>query len=211
MNRREFLQCAALLTAGTAIAPPSWSLNGEQSDFLAARASYIERPLPALFSQVQRSAVSAAAECVIPRTDTPGALDAGAPRFIEHMVADWFMDAERERFLGGLDELLRRADGDFAALPPARQIELLETLENEAEDAPWYRFGNTLRIWDEDAPFICQLKELTVLGFMLSEVGSNQFLRPNPMGSFDGSLPLAADDRVYDKHTMIRMIAKESG
>jgi hypothetical protein len=210
VKRREFLQCAALLTAGTSIAPPSWSLSREQSDFLAARASYIDRPLPGFFSELQRAAVAASAERIVPRTDTPGALDAGAPRFIELMVADWFTDSERERFMAGLDLLQRRAGGDFAALSPDDQLELLEALEDEAGDAPWYRIGNTLRIWDEEAPFICQLKELTVLGFMLSEVGSKQFLRPNPMGSFDGSLPLAPGDRSYDKHTMIRMIAKES-
>jgi hypothetical protein len=132
------------------------------------------------------------------------------PRFIELMVAEWFDDDERSRFLAGVDELIERAGGDFAALPASRQLAILESLEDAAADAEWYGFGATLRIWDSEAPFICQFKELTALGFVLSKTGSSEFLRPNPMGKFDGRYPLGPDDPAYDKHTPLRMIAKES-
>jgi hypothetical protein len=65
-------------------------------------------------------------------------------------------------------------------------------------------------VWDDSAPFICQLKELTVLGFTLSEVGATQFLRPNPMGRLDGSLPLGPDDSAYDKESMLRSFSRET-
>ena len=75
-------------------------------------------------------------------------------------------------------------------------------------DAAWFEIGNVTRLWDETAPFICQLKELTVLGFMLSEVGSKQFLRENPMGSFEGDLPLAKDDSAYAAEMPMRLITR---
>ena len=210
MRRREFLQCAALLSAGTTVAPRSWSLTGEQSAFLAARPPYIDQHTPSLFNKTQRAAISAAVEQIIPRTDTPGAIDAGVPRFVELMVQDWFTDSERTDFLAGLDDLQQRSGGDFAGLESTDQVAVLETLESEAEDSPWYDFGNTLRVWDDTAPFICQLKELTVLGFNLSEVGATQFLRINPMGKFDGDYPLSKGDGAYDKDTLLRKLAQES-
>ena len=210
MNRREFIQCAAMLAAGTAVAPAGWTLSEEQSRFLAARAPYIDRPSPGLFNPAQMAAVTAAADVTIPRTDTPGAIDAGVPRFIELMAADWFSDDERQRFMAGVDDLNARASGDFAGRTAGEQVAILETLEEAASDAEWYGFGATLRIWDSEAPFICQFKELTALGFLLSKTGSREFLRPNPMGKFDGDYPLGPDDPAYDKHTMLRMMAKES-
>ena len=209
MQRREFLQCAALLTAGTGVVPAGWSLSNEQSKMLAAQPDYIDQHEPALFSDAQRRAVSAAADQIIPRTDTPGALDARVPRFIELMAERWFTDEERDVFVSGLDALLAEAGGDFAGLDPAAQLALLEALEEEAGDSTWYEFFSTMRVWDESAPFICQLKELVVLGFMLSEVGSTQFLRTNPMGEFVGDIPLAPDDSAYVKDTLARTLARE--
>ena len=197
MNRRDFLQCAALLTAGATVIPNTWSMNHEQAAFLAAQPDYIDREPLNFFSDLQRSAVSAIANQVIPATDTPGALEAGAPRFIELMVANWFNDAERKVFMDGLAQLQNLADGSFASLQADQQLALLEKLEEEADGASWYKTGNVARVWDDEAPFVCQIKELTVLGFMLSSVGSTQFLRDNPMGSFKGEVPLNPQDSAY--------------
>ena len=210
MRRREFLQCAALVSAGALVIPKGWTLTTEQSDYLAARPPYIDQYVPTLFSERERAAVIDAAEQIIPRTDTPGAIDAGVPRFIELLVQDWFTESERSDFLVGLTDLLQRSGGDFAALNAAQQLALLETIEAESADSSWYDLASTLRIWDDSAPFICQLKELTVLGFNLSELGSTQFLRINPMGKFDGDYPLASGDATYDKDTLFRKLAMEA-
>ena len=177
---------------------------------ISTRAPYIERKAVNFFNSIQRQAIIAASERIIPRTDTPGAIDAGVPRFIELMVSDWLMEEEREIFMLGLQGLLDQSDGDFSAISEASQVELLEAFESQAADSNWYQFTNTLRIWNEDAPFICQLKELTVLGFLLSETGAQQFLQINPMGIFDGSYPLPADYSSYEKHALIRLLSRET-
>ncbi len=207
MDRREFLQCAAVLAAGTSVLPSSWAMNHEQQAFLAAQPDYIDRYPLSFFTDLQRAAVTTVAEQIIPATDTPGAIAAGAPRFIELMVANWFNDVERTLFMDGLADLQHRADGDFAGLPVDQQLLMLEQLEEEAGDAAWFQLGNVTRLWDDTAPFICQVKELTVLGFMLSDVGSSQFLRVNPMGSFEGDIPLSSDDSSYAVELPIRAIA----
>lgn len=206
MNRREFLQAAALLTAGATSVPRGWSMTQEQQAFLAARPDYIDRHTVDFFTPSQRAAIRALAEQVIPATDTPGAIDAGVPRFIELMVADWFNDEERQSFMNGLDAFLGSADGAFATLPPEAQLELMERAEKAAQDSGWYDAGSAMHLWDAQAPFICQLKELTVLGFFLSEVGATEVLRDNPMGRFVGDVPLQADDAAYGTLLPLRVM-----
>ncbi|GAB3291914.1 gluconate 2-dehydrogenase subunit 3 family protein [Parahaliea aestuarii] len=206
MNRREFLQAAALLAAGATAVPRGWTMSTAQQNFLAAQPDYIDRHSVDFFTPLQRSTISAMAGQVIPATDTPGALDAGVPRFIELMVADWFNEEERRSFMDGLDTFVAAADGEFAALPEAQQLALLEQAEEEASESGWYAIGGTMRMWDATAPFICQLKELTVLGFFLSDVGATQVLRENPMGSFSGDIPLASDDAAYNAIIPMRVM-----
>lgn len=207
MKRRELLQCAALLAAGTTATPKLWALTTQQSAYLSAQSAYIDQHAATYFTPVQRAAVSAMVQQIIPTTDTPGAIEAGVPKFIELMLADWFNDAERSVFIDGMADLQARAGGSFSDLSVADQLDLLETLEAESAGHPWYAVGETLRIWDDSAPFICQFKELTVLGFLLSDVGSNQFLRPNAMGSFDGDTVLASTDSAYSSPIMMRVMA----
>ena len=48
--------------------------------------------------------VSAVADIMIPRTDTPGAVDVGVPGFIDLMLRDVYTQADRDRYLAGLAE-----------------------------------------------------------------------------------------------------------
>ncbi len=207
MNRREFLQCAAVLTAGSAVLPSSWVMSDEQKTCIAAQANYIDRSKTNFFTPEQRATVAAIAEQIIPATDTPGATEAGTGKFIELMVSDWFSEEERTLFMDGLTQLETQAAGSFASLDSDTQLSLLEQLEEQAGDTTWYNMGNVTRMWDDSAPFICQIKELTVLGFMLSEVGSTAFLRENPMGAFDGGMPLGSDDPSYAAELPLRLMA----
>ena len=197
MNRRDFLQAAAVLLGTSAIAPSA--LSREQRAFIAAGPDFVERSIN-FFTPLQRALVSAVAETTIPATDTPGAIDAGVPHFIELTVAEWFTEAERQRFSAGLEDLAKRAETQhgeaFPNLSEAARIDLLETLESESGDADWYQQGKALdNRFDSDAPFICQVKELTAVGFFLSKVGATQVLRHNHFpGRFEGEIPLAEDD-----------------
>ena len=83
----------------------------------------------------------------------------------------------------------------FHALAPEQQLEVMEALEDEASGSPWYDFGNVQRDFVSDAPFICQLKELTIWGFFTSREGGSQVLRYDPMPMyFDGNIPLKQND-----------------
>ena len=195
MNRRQFMQLSALVLAGGAVSGPSLAVDQQQ--LFALGRSFIEQPVD-LFSSAQRKLLQAAVETIIPRTDTPGALDASVDRFIELCVAQFMTEPERTVFIAGLDELVNAVDQQQSDL-----ITLLTELEEQHSDAVWYQLGNRVgNGFDSSAPFICQLKELTVVGFFMSEVGATQVLRHNPMpGQFEGETVIASDQPSWARNT----------
>ena len=155
-------------------------------------------------SAAQRALIAALAEQVIPRTDTPGALDAGVPAFIEQIVASWYTDTEYRIFLQGLDSLEQQAVQQFGqpyvALPAAQQDALLAAQESQAfaerrahppaEGSP----ADKPQI-DEQAPFFIKLKELVVVGYYTSETAAQTEMvyLPIPNG-YRGEASLAESD-----------------
>jgi gluconate 2-dehydrogenase gamma chain len=201
MNRREFLQCAAILVSGAGASQLGFTLTQEQQTYLATAPNYNSTPGNYL-TGAQRKIVAAMAEVIIPRTDTPGAIDAGVPTFIELMASDWFNDQEKATFAAGMKDLETRIPKEygktFDQLSAEEQLGIMEAMEDAASDSPWYEFGNVMRQFISDAPFICQIKELTVWGFFTSEVGATQVLRYNPMPMhFDGDIALSLQDSTW--------------
>jgi gluconate 2-dehydrogenase gamma chain len=206
MNRRHFLECAALLISGVSASRLGWTLTEEQRVHLASAPDYVDQAVD-YFTPEQRGVVAAIAETIIPRTETPGAIDADVPRFIELMLAQWCNDEERDVFQQGLTQLELRTRGEygkrFDELDPNARLETLEALEADASDSAWYDQGNIRRDFISDAPFICQVKELTVWGFFTSEEGGTQVLRYNPMPMyFDGDIPLKPDDSSWNARSI---------
>ena len=198
MKRREFLQCAAIMVSGMSAAQLGFTLTEEQQAYLTTAPDYNKRSVD-YFSPAQRAIVAAMAEVVIPRTDTPGAIDAGVPAFIELMVVNWLNDEEKSIFDAGLQDIEARIPAEygmpFNKLGDQQQLQIMEDLEAAASDSSWYDFANVQRDFVSDAPFICQLKELTIWGFFTSEKGSKQVLRYDPMPmQFEGDIPLAPED-----------------
>ncbi|MCB1703423.1 MAG: gluconate 2-dehydrogenase subunit 3 family protein [Halioglobus sp.] len=198
MNRREFLQCATLLITGASASQLGFSLSVEQTTYLAKAPDYNTLEVD-YFTPAQRRIVAAMSDIILPRTDTPGAIDAGVPQYIELMAANWLDAGESAIFTAGLQDMETRIPAEFGApfdqLSHAQQLQIMEAMEADAEDSSWYEFANVLREFISDAPFICQIKELTIWGFFTSQEGASQVLRYDPMPMyFDGDIPLNRDD-----------------
>jgi len=188
-NRRDFLVRASLAAAGAAVSVSALSVS------LPAAAAVPEGELR-FFTPDQRNLVAALAETIIPQTDTPGAIDAGVPRYIEFMAREWLRPEERGIFMRGLIETERMAAETFgkafAACRADERERILDLMEDEAGTASWYIPGNVERAFDPAAPFICQLKELTVYGYFSSQTGATQALALNSTGGdFAGDIPLS--------------------
>jgi hypothetical protein len=179
VNRREILKITAVLLGA--------GLSGSLSQNVMAGALPTARAAKRVFDERSRKMVAVLAELIIPKTDTPGAIEARAPAFIEMMVGDWFDEGERRIFFDGMTALdtfcKQQYQRDFLGCDEAQRTAALKDAEKAAaaykSTAPAFDF--TQKFVDRGTPFFTKLKELTVVGFFTSEVGSKQVLAYNPM------------------------------
>ena len=136
------------------------------------------------FDAHQHATVSAMADLIIPRTETPGAVDARVPEFIDLILSDWSDERSRASFLHGLaavDELSRQSFGkDFAGSSPQQQAEILRLLGEEmARDAQ--KIVANLRgarggLPEPHENFYFTFRQLVLTGYFTSEAGAAQQL-----------------------------------
>src|SRR5882672_5384765 len=159
MNRRDVL----LLLAGTAALPDKLLAVGRTVHQRARRG------MPRALTPHQNETVATIAELIIPKTDTPGARDAGVPAFIDVMLAEWGDEDQRQMFMAGLanvDERSRAAFGkDFIGCTPQQQAEILEDLDYELA-----RLRDTKS--DTSNSFLQVVKWLTPAGYYIAGVGA---------------------------------------
>lgn len=183
MNRRDILKYMMMAT-GT-------GFTGSLAQQVMAGAMPTATPSKALFDEVTAKKVAVLAEMIIPKTDTPGAIEAGVPKFIEMMVSDWYNDGEREIFFAGLAALDTFCDKEFKKpflkCKPEQQVLALKDAEAQTRGKGGFGGGLPLvsdlqgKTTDAKSPFFTKIKELTVLGYYTSEVGAQQELVYNPM------------------------------
>jgi len=175
LTRRTAIRNAVVLLGGTVTA----TQLGLLTDAVAA---IEDRATPDFLSPEQFSMVGRIADLIIPETDTPGALSAGVPGFIDMMLAEWASSGTKSRYLEGLRDIDQRArdDGmeDFSSGTAEQQSNLLQTLDDEA-------FADGA----EDT-FFRNLKTLIVFGYYSSQEGASIELRfDRTPGSHRGCVP----------------------
>ena len=178
MNRRE----ALLLLAGTAALPESLKAMG-RAVHAKVRAGMLRT-----FTPHQNETVATIAELIIPKTDTPGARDAGVPAFIDVMLADWGDNDQRQMFTTGLanvDARSRTAFGkEFIGCTPEQQSEILQDLDYELAQL---RDAKS----DTSKNFFGAMKWLTLTGYYTSEAGATSELHYRVVpGLFEPCYPL---------------------
>ena len=154
---------------------------------------------PVFLNADQAAIIAEVAEIIIPKTDTPGAKDAGVPAFIDLMLKDCYAQADQERFTKGIAELdaaAQKAYGDgFLGCSPDQQKELVTNAHKEAIAA--VKSAEP----PKERPFILMAKELTMLGFFTSEPGATQVLSYTAVpGSYQGCVPFGAKVKDTEDH-----------
>jgi hypothetical protein len=200
MDRRTLLKRIAL-AAGAAY----WS--GETLAVQLAK-SAASRPIddgkPQAFPAAHKESLAALCELIIPKTDTPGAIDAGVPAFVADMYAHWMVPGERKLVLEGLAQLDSAARGahgrGFAACTPAEQAALLAPARKEAASYQQRSHGLDGRLADPAAPFFFKMRDLVTLGYFTSEPGVNGELAYVPVpGRWDGDV----DTKTWNRQIQI--------
>src|SRR5262249_13851851 len=147
---------------------------------------------PSFLSPPQADIVSVVADIMIPRTDTPGAIDVGVPGFIDLMLKEVYTEDERERYLAGLMEFDAAAKTEhgrrFVELESAGQLALVRRFHDPAV-AEERRLN--LPRGKVERPFILMTKELTLLGFFTSRAGATHVLQYQAVpGSYHACVPV---------------------
>lgn len=184
MHRRELLH----LLAAAALTPALASLPAEQRLALG-RALHLRLGVPLrVLTLEQDTLVIRVAELIIPETDTPGATTVQVDRFIDLLLAEWYDDAERDRFLKGLAAIDVEASHEQGALfvncRPETQTALLSRWdaghdEEMSATAAYHR-----------------LKDLTIYGYFTSERVMKEVTKPviyHP--AFEGCAPFTPGAR----------------
>lgn len=174
MNRRNAIKSVALLLGGTLSAPTLLAMNRWETDL-----SLAANPADLILSDSQKLVVAEVAEMIIPKTNTPGAKDAGVPAFIVLMIQDCYKQPEHISFMGGLKNLEQK---NFVSLNQSQKTEILRQVElDTVEQMKVYQVQQT-KMGDNDdreqmkeqakgLPFWRLMKELTLLGYYTSDEG----------------------------------------
>ncbi len=173
IDRRGALKRATFALGGLAAAPALLSVL--QS---CEQAKEALNWTPAFFDDHQARMLSSIAEHIIPKTDTPGALDAGVHIFIDSYINACVPDNLKNIIPDGLkrvDEVAKEKHQDeFLATSAEQQIEVLTAIAEEDYDKT-----NTPQRTSEgmEIPnFFKAMKELTLLGYFTSEKGAKEAL-----------------------------------
>lgn len=141
-----------------------------------------------IFDAAQRALVTALSERVIPTTDTPGAIAAGVPAFIERLLGQWALPSEIKPVAAGLAAIDERSRADYgtpaAPATPAQQDALLTLALND--DIPG------------GAAFFERFRQLVISGYYTSEIGMTEEREYLPVpASYDGAYPYAKVTKVW--------------
>jgi glucoside 3-dehydrogenase (cytochrome c) hitch-hiker subunit len=194
MNRREALR---LLAAGAG------------SQLTSAHLFALRQARALVGTQVQRrtldahqhATVTAIADLIIPRTDTPGAADVGASDFIDLILTEWYNDEDRAGFLAGLDDVDANTKALFGKplieCSTSQQAEILTGLGDrmvEDENVRLKRFSESTD--SRPTPhqnFYLMLRHLTLTAYYTSEAGAEAELHFQVIPDrYDGCADLSA-------------------
>lgn len=145
---------------------------------------------PTALTPAQAQVLDVVAELIYPKTDTPGAREAGVAQMVDKALNGWLDPGQAGFIKDGLDRMdadARAAHGaGFVALTPAQQNALLTRYDQEAVAA-------------RPKPHaFASLKDLITIGYFTSRPGATVTLRYDPVpGDFKGCVPLKEIGRAW--------------
>lgn len=150
LDRRALLAGAIALVGGTLASFPA--------DLLAQAPG----AQPRFFTPAQFAILDAVVDIIIPRTDTPGARDAGVAVFIDGMMTRWASPEHKLQYAALIDDIDLQAGGLIALAGPARAeaVRAYDAAAFGADNEPWRKF-----------------KELVLTAYYWSEPGATRELR----------------------------------
>lgn len=209
MNRREAVQNIAFLLGGTLVGANAFltgckTSTGKQEAFTADDIAYLNE----------------IADTILPTTaSSPGAKAANVGQFMTVMVNDCYEAKDQKAFKEGMGKLNDFADkkygSTFMKLNPQQRTDLLIALDKEADEYTKQQREEASKKKEDDKDkaknrnvngskddppkhYFRLMKELTLLGYFTSEIGTTQARRYAPVpGKYDGCTPYKKGDKAW--------------
>ena len=183
MDRKEAIRYISLLLGGSLVGAGNFLSGCTSADapsFSASDISYLDE----------------IAETILPATNTPGAKAAQVGQFMTVMVSDCYDEKERAIFKTGMttiNDLSTKEFGKrFVEITPEQRNALLTRIDNEQ------KAYTKNKKEDEPAHYFRMMKELTLLGYFTSEIGTKQARRYVPVpGKYEGCIPYKKGDKAW--------------
>lgn len=180
INRRDALRKTAYIMGGTLMVPTvAGILNG-----------CTPKPklnwTPNFFTEDQARIVSSVADIILPKTDTPAASELGVPGFIEQMISTIASPEDKDAFMGKLADFESACQEQmnlaFNELSEEKQSEFVNLMHTEMKQETFDR---------NNRPFVWAMKEMTIAGYCVTEVGATQLLQHVFIpGEYKGCIPI---------------------
>ena len=184
MNRREAVQYISILLGGTMVGANAMltgcNTTGDKMDFSTDDIAYLDE----------------IANTILPDTSTPGAKAAKVGEFITVMINDCYEEKDQKIFHEGMDKLndfsKKTYDNSFMKINPQQRNDLLVILDKEQKEF----MKNKKK--EEPSHYFRMMKELTMLGYFTSEIGSTKARRYiETPGKFEGCIPYKKGDKAF--------------
>ena len=176
MDRREALRILATSAALPLTTPKLFAVLRDARALLGTQA------VQGTLNPHQSATVTAIAEMIIPRTETPGAADVGVTAFVDLILTEWYSDQERTHVLTGLADLDARSQRlfakEFVECTPDQRADILTALGTKMiED----QVSMKTRAATESDPeptqnFYHMIRGLILTGYYTSEGGATEEL-----------------------------------
>lgn len=169
-NRRSFLRGASVLMGHAA--------------FGQVMVAFAAAPRKAtFFTDAELGTLRALVDVILPATDSPAASAADTHYFIDLAIPACANAAAQKTFRDGLKLLGKKR---FATLAPAEQVAWLKARAQTDAELPY------------EQSFFKILKDYTLTGYFLSEVGATQALAYERVpGGYQGDLPLGSNQKAW--------------
>jgi hypothetical protein len=188
MNRRKAIGNIILLTGGATIAVSSY--KGYQ---------WFKKP-DLDFINKQKLLIEALAETIIPKTDTPGAKEAGVGEIIITLLNDCTPRPSQNRFIEGLKELINHTSSQFnkSYLDCTSEEQSIVLRHFQKSGKPFKGIIGKAQNKFLGKSFYATLSEYTTYGYCTSELGASQGLSYVLIpGRYNGCIPLEKNQKTW--------------
>jgi len=145
MNRRELLKKSVVASLGLSFAP---GLLVSLESCSKARPTTDK---PVYLSEEQFDAIWQMAELILPKTDSPGAHEAGVAPFIDQLFGRYFEEEVKVSSESGLQLFLSNCieqyGKSFIDLDKEKQIEYLSTLDKDKNPESFFKSMKKIILW----------------------------------------------------------------